>query len=52
LQPGPQIGQLTKAVYELQLDGKITTLDEAIAAAAEIIKGKSQQKADDTDAAD
>ena len=30
--PGPRVGVLLKAVYEKQLDGEITTLDEAIAA--------------------
>lgn len=33
LQPGKHIGEITRAVYELQLDGEVTTLDEAIAAA-------------------
>jgi tRNA nucleotidyltransferase (CCA-adding enzyme) len=36
LQPGPAVGKITKAVYELQLDGKVTTLEEAIAAAQAI----------------
>jgi tRNA nucleotidyltransferase (CCA-adding enzyme) len=31
--PGPRMGALLKEVYERQLDGEITTLDEAIAAA-------------------
>lgn len=35
--PGPRIGEITKAVYERQLDGEVTTLDEAIAAAKEIL---------------
>jgi tRNA nucleotidyltransferase (CCA-adding enzyme) len=30
LQPGPRVGAVLKAVYELQLDGKVQTLDEAI----------------------
>ncbi|HEX5080397.1 MAG TPA: HD domain-containing protein [Blastocatellia bacterium] len=38
LQPGPQVGEVTRAVYELQLDGEITTLDEAIEAARKIIE--------------
>ena len=29
LTPGPRIGEITKAVYELQLDGRVTTLDDA-----------------------
>jgi tRNA nucleotidyltransferase (CCA-adding enzyme) len=27
--PGPRVGELLKAVYDLQLDGQVTTLDEA-----------------------
>jgi tRNA nucleotidyltransferase (CCA-adding enzyme) len=38
LQPGPRVGEVTRAVYELQLDGEITTLDEAIEAARKIIE--------------
>jgi hypothetical protein len=30
--PGPKVGTLLKAVYERQLDGEITTLEEAMAA--------------------
>jgi tRNA nucleotidyltransferase (CCA-adding enzyme) len=37
LQPGPRVGEILKAVYEQQMDGTITTLDEAIAAAQTII---------------
>ncbi len=33
LKPGPQFKQILDAVYELQLDGKITTLEEALAEA-------------------
>ncbi len=29
LEPGPRMGEITKAVYELQLDGKVRTLDDA-----------------------
>lgn len=32
-QPGPQMGKLLRSVYELQLDGKVTTPEEALAAA-------------------
>ena len=28
--PGPRVGEILKAVYEQQLDGTVTTLDEAI----------------------
>ena len=38
LQPGPQVGQVTKAVYELQLDGKVVNLEEAIAEARNILE--------------
>ena len=31
--PGPRMGEILKAVYEKQLDGAVTTLDDAIAAA-------------------
>lgn len=33
LQPGPHVGEILKAVYEQQLDGKVATIDDAIAAA-------------------
>jgi hypothetical protein len=37
MQPGPRVGEITKAVYELQLDGRVQTLDEARRAARELI---------------
>ena len=37
LQPGPQMGEITRAVYEMQLDGRVRTLDEAIAEARKLI---------------
>jgi tRNA nucleotidyltransferase (CCA-adding enzyme) len=30
LKPGPRVGEILKAVYELQMDGTVTTLDQAI----------------------
>lgn len=33
MKPGPAMGRVLKAVYDQQLDGSVTTLDEAIAAA-------------------
>jgi tRNA nucleotidyltransferase (CCA-adding enzyme) len=33
IEPGPEIGKLLHYVYEMQLDGKITTTEEALAAA-------------------
>ncbi len=37
--PGPEVGRILKAVYERQLDGQITTEEEARAAAARMIRG-------------
>ena len=37
LKPGPRVGEIIKAVYEQQMDGKITDLDEAIAAARQML---------------
>jgi tRNA nucleotidyltransferase (CCA-adding enzyme) len=39
LGPGPRVGEITKAVYELQLDGRIRTLDEAKDVAREMLAG-------------
>ena len=40
LKPGPQVGAVLKQVYERQLDGQITTLDQALAA-ARVVMGDS-----------
>ncbi|HUS11479.1 MAG TPA: HD domain-containing protein [Pyrinomonadaceae bacterium] len=37
LEAGPQVGEITKAIYEMQLDGRVCTLDDAKSAAQEII---------------
>ncbi|MDQ6653355.1 MAG: HD domain-containing protein, partial [Acidobacteriota bacterium] len=37
LTPGPKVGEITKVVYEMQLDGRITTLDDAKNAAQKIL---------------
>jgi tRNA nucleotidyltransferase (CCA-adding enzyme) len=37
LAPGPEVGRVLAAVYERQLDGAVTTLDEAIALAQTLI---------------
>ena len=37
LEPGPAMGEITRAVYEMQLDGHVQTLEEAIAEARKII---------------
>jgi tRNA nucleotidyltransferase (CCA-adding enzyme) len=44
LQPGPRIGEITRAVYEMQLDGRVRTLEEAIEAAQRISSSSSQQE--------
>ncbi|HEV7859988.1 MAG TPA: HD domain-containing protein [Pyrinomonadaceae bacterium] len=38
LVPSPLVGQITKAVYEMQLDGRIKTLEEAREAARQLIE--------------
>jgi tRNA nucleotidyltransferase (CCA-adding enzyme) len=40
LEPSPQFGKITKAIFEMQLDGQITNLEEAIEAAKKIIELK------------
>ena len=37
LAPGPRIGEITRAVYEMQLDGRVATVDEAKKVAKEMI---------------
>ncbi|MEO5895610.1 MAG: polynucleotide adenylyltransferase [Vicinamibacterales bacterium] len=37
LQPGPRIGEILRVVYERQLDGSITSVDEAIALARTLL---------------
>jgi tRNA nucleotidyltransferase (CCA-adding enzyme) len=37
LKPGPRIGEITRAVYEMQLDGRVSSLDEARRAAGDLI---------------
>jgi tRNA nucleotidyltransferase (CCA-adding enzyme) len=41
LQPGPQIGELTKAIYEMQLDGRVLSLDDARAFVKTILSADS-----------
>jgi tRNA nucleotidyltransferase (CCA-adding enzyme) len=35
--PGPRMGEILKSVYERQLDGQVTTLEEAVAAARDLL---------------
>ncbi len=37
VKPGPRVGEILKAVYEEQLDGTITTLEQALERAREIV---------------
>ena len=38
MEPGPRVGEITKAVYEMQLDNRVRTLPEAKEAAQRIIE--------------
>jgi len=46
MQPGPRMGEITKAVYEMQLDGSVQTLDEARAAAGKMLSADYADSAD------
>ncbi|HEY4425127.1 MAG TPA: HD domain-containing protein [Pyrinomonadaceae bacterium] len=37
VEPGPRMGEITRAVYELQLDGRVRSLDDAIEEARKLI---------------
>ena len=37
LKPGPRIGEILRAVYERQLDGAVTSVDEGIALAEQLL---------------
>jgi tRNA nucleotidyltransferase (CCA-adding enzyme) len=37
LEPGPRVGEIVKAVYELQLDGSVSTIEDAVAAAKRLL---------------
>ena len=38
--PGPRMGEVLRDIYERQLDGTITTLEEGLAAARQVIAGR------------
>jgi tRNA nucleotidyltransferase (CCA-adding enzyme) len=38
LKPGPRVGEIVRAVYEMQLDGRVRNLEEAIEAARKMIE--------------
>ena len=46
LEPGPRVGEITKKIYEMQLDGSVSTLDDAKTVVKEIL---STDYADYTD---
>jgi tRNA nucleotidyltransferase (CCA-adding enzyme) len=37
VKPGPRVGEILKAVYEVQLDGGVTNLEEAITVAKRLL---------------
>jgi tRNA nucleotidyltransferase (CCA-adding enzyme) len=37
VRPGPRVGEILKVVYERQMDGQVKTLDDAIAAARQLL---------------
>ena len=37
VQPGPRMGEITRAVYEMQLDGRVRTLEDAIGEAEKLL---------------
>ncbi|HEX5873350.1 MAG TPA: HD domain-containing protein, partial [Pyrinomonadaceae bacterium] len=38
IEPGPRMGEITRAVYEMQLDGRVRNLDQAIEEAQKLIR--------------
>ncbi|HKG45702.1 MAG TPA: HD domain-containing protein [Pyrinomonadaceae bacterium] len=42
--PGPKMGGITRAVYEMQLDGRVRSLEEAIEEARKLLSHKKAQK--------
>jgi hypothetical protein len=46
MKPGPRIGEITKAVYEMQLDGRVITLDQARGEAEKMLSTDYADSAD------
>ena len=42
LTPGPRVGEILKAVYEQQMDGAVTTLEDAIATARRLLEKQAE----------
>ena len=47
LTPGPRVGEILRAVYEQQMDGAVTTIEEGIAAAKRLIDSSARPSAID-----
>ena len=43
LKPSPRVGEVARAVYEMQLDGRVRTLEEAQEAARTLLAGRSRK---------
>ena len=41
LEPGPRMGEITREVYEMQLDGRVRSLDDAISEAKKLLAQQS-----------
>ncbi|MCS7156562.1 MAG: HD domain-containing protein [Blastocatellia bacterium] len=41
MKSGPEMGRLLRTIYEMQLDGKVTTLEEALAVARQLLAQES-----------
>jgi tRNA nucleotidyltransferase (CCA-adding enzyme) len=41
--PGPEVGRILRAVYERQLDGAVTNLDQAVAEAARLLQSSESE---------
>jgi tRNA nucleotidyltransferase (CCA-adding enzyme) len=46
VEPGPRMGEVTKAVYEMQLDGRVRTLDDAKTMAKTMLSADSADVTD------
>ena len=41
LKPGPRIGEILKAVYEMQMDGRVANLEEAVDSAKRLLEPRA-----------
>lgn len=44
VQPGPAMGEITRTVYEMQLDGRVRTLEEAVIEAKKLIESEIKEE--------